>query len=84
MREFGGAEIVTFLRAVDRHAERPFRLVIIGGAAASLHYGAAGGTMDIDTANDVTELEKACDAARKETNLDIPFGSVPIAESPWE
>ena len=84
MKEFGGAEIVTFLKAVDRHAKRPFRVVIIGGAAASLHYGAAGGTMDIDTANNVAELEPACEAARKETGLDIPVSSVPIAESPWQ
>ena len=84
MNEFGRAEIVKFLQAVDRHAKRPFRMVIIGGAAASLHYGAAGGTLDIDTANNVAGLEHACDAARKETGLDIPVSSVPIAESPWE
>ena len=84
MKQFGGAEITRFLKAVDRHAEGPFRIVVIGGAAAALSYGARGGTIDIDTASNVAGLQGACAAARKETGLDLPVGFVPIAESPWE
>lgn len=50
MKQFGGAEITRFLRAVDRLAEGPFRIVVIGGAAAVLSYGARGGPINFDTA----------------------------------
>ncbi|MBI4565710.1 MAG: hypothetical protein HY716_13535 [Planctomycetes bacterium] len=82
MKRFEGSEILRFLRAVDRHADGRWRVVIIGGAAASLSYGAKSGTLDIDTASDVSGLEGACAAARMETGLTIPVGYVPIAESP--
>jgi hypothetical protein len=34
MKQFAGKEIAAFLRAVDKHLDQPFRLDIIGGAAA--------------------------------------------------
>jgi len=75
MKRFAAEEIRTFLRAVDKHAERPFPLVIIGGAAAALSYGVEGGTLDIDTANNTNALGKACEIAEKETGLEIPLSS---------
>jgi hypothetical protein len=66
-------ELSRFLKAVDRHLERPERVVIIGGAAAALHYGARRATIDIDLATTVSpELRSAVLRARKETGLELP------------
>lgn len=84
MRRFAGGEIRIFLRAVDRHAGRPCRLVVIGGAAAALSFRMAGGTLDIDTTSSVAALEEACRTAREETGLEIPLGRVSVFEAPYE
>lgn len=84
MKQFAGKEISTFLKAVDKHLDQPFRLDIIGGAAASLAFRIKSGTMDIDAANSVVKIEKASAAARKDTGLDIPLGTASIFDGPYE
>lgn len=57
-------------------------LVIIGGAAATLSFGAIGGTIDIDAANKVTGLAGACKAAQKDSKLPIPLGTASVFSAP--
>lgn len=82
MRRFVRSEIRTYLKALDRHVPKDFTLVIIGGAAAALSFGAKGGTVDIDTTNKVQALAAACGAARKETGLAIPLGRASVYDAP--
>jgi hypothetical protein len=84
MRRFTRDEIQAFLKALDPHAPKSSRLVIIGGAAASLSFGAPGGTIDIDTANNVDPLQRASEAARKKTGLPIPLGFATVFDAPYE
>lgn len=70
MKSFVAGEIEDFLRALDRQLEDPFRLVVIGGAAAALSFETTSGTFDIDAVNDVSSLEQSSKAARAETGLD--------------
>ena len=84
MKRFVREEIRAFLKALDEHAPRKLRVVIIGGAAASLSYGSKGGTLDIDTATNVSSLDAAAEAAKKETGLEIPFGRSSVFDAPCE
>lgn len=84
MKQFAGKEISEFLKGVDKHLDQPFRLDIIGGAAASLAFRIKSGTMDIDTANSAVQIEKACALARKDTGLDIPLGTASVFDGPYE
>lgn len=84
MRRFAPREIRAFLRAVDRHATEPFRLVVIGGAAAALSFRARSGTADIDTANNSTGLRKACERACRETGWEVPLGPAGVFDGPYE
>ncbi len=83
MKVFAGRDIVSFLRAVDRHLKDPFRMEVIGGAAALLSFKIESGTLDIDSTNDVRAIEGACEAARKETGLEIPLQVVGIYDAPY-
>jgi hypothetical protein len=83
MKQFPGREIVRFLQAVDRHLDEPFRLDVIGGAAALLSFRIDSGTVDIDAANNVAGLQNACRAARDETGLDIPVSTAGIYDGPY-
>lgn len=93
MNQFRSNEIETFLRAVDRHLTDSIEIRIIGGAAAVLSFGLQSATMDIDlksitapdfdTTTSTTRFEGACEAARKETGLDIPVASVGIWDAPY-
>jgi hypothetical protein len=82
MKRFARNEIATFLGAVDRHAPKNSKVVIIGGAAATLSFGVTGGTIDIDTANRVTALQKAGEAAREATGLRIPMERATVFDAP--
>lgn len=84
MKRFTRDELRAFLLALDKHAPKASRLVIIGGAAATLSFGAPGGTIDIDTATNTNDLEQACQAAKKETGLHIPLGYASVFEAPYE
>lgn len=84
MKRFAREDLLAFLRAVDRHAPKEATLVIIGGAAAALSFGAPGGTIDIDTANSIKALEEACASARSESGLRIPVGYASVFDAPYE
>jgi len=81
MRRYGIDELIEALRALDRVASTHRRLVVIGGAAVSLHTRAASGTKDIDTwQTDVDDLVEQC-AAR---GIALPpIGSVGVADFPY-
>jgi hypothetical protein len=84
MKAFAGKELIRFLTAIDEHLESPFRLELIGAAAAILAFKINRGTFDIDSTNDVRKIEKACQAARVTTGLDIPVQTVGIYDGPYE
>ena len=48
-RKYTREELVRFVRSVDRAIEEPTEILVIGGAAAALQYGATTSTKDIDT-----------------------------------
>jgi len=84
MKQFGSDEIARFLRAADKQMSKRFDVVIIGGAAAALSFGAESSTLDVDTATSVAPIEGAFEKARKETGLEIPIGRTPVFEAPYE
>jgi hypothetical protein len=84
VKHFVNAEISAFLRAVDRRLKAPFRLEMIGGAVALLCFKTKSGTLEIDTTHGIGKIESACEAARKETGLDIPVQAVSIYDAPCE
>ena len=72
-----------FLRAVDASLKEPVTVLVIGGTAATLRYGATRATQDIDTLTAVSEaLAVAASKARAKTGLDIPINRVTIADEP--
>jgi hypothetical protein len=83
MRRFVTSELRRFLRALDRHLNEPVAVVMIGGAAAALAYRVRFATKDIDTMTDTRPLRVACDLARQETGLAIPFGPAGVADGPY-
>jgi hypothetical protein len=77
------ADIERFLVAVDAAMEERASVLVIGGAAAIIHYGAESPTHDIDTFQRVTPaLQRAADTAVK-TNLDIAVPFVAVADAPY-
>lgn len=72
------------LRAIDKHLDEPAKLIVIGGAAASLAYQVKRGTTDIDTMNDPRAAMKAYHAAVKDTGIDPPLGAAGVADAPYE
>ena len=83
MRRFHAGELTRFLESVDRHLSGPRRIVLIGGAAATLAYGVSRVTTDIDTIDDIADLAVALRSARSDTGLDIPFESVGVYDAPY-
>ncbi len=76
-------DIENFLRALDRALKGPATMLVIGGTAAVLRYGATRATQDIDTLSTVSQsLALAASAARAKTGLDIPIQYVTIADTP--
>jgi hypothetical protein len=85
LRTFLRDELVGFLEAVDAALDQPLEVVIIGGAAAAVHYGIELGTHDIDTWTNVQEeLAKAVEQARAGTGLPLPFAKSGVADGPYD
>lgn len=88
MRRFGRSELVSFVRAVDRHLEAPVEILIVGGAAASLGYDAGVHTADIDVfelrKGSAGKLGEAAESARVETGLAVSVGAAAVAQLPDE
>jgi len=63
-------QLERFLEAVDAALDEPMELIVIGGAAAALHYGLRLPTRDIDTWNAINaSLAQAVKKAREVTGL---------------
>lgn len=86
MNRFDRAELVAFLRAIDRNLDEKIVIVIVGGAAAAVGYDSNVKTADIDVfalrAGSAQALARAADAARRETALGVSVGPAPVAELP--
>jgi Nucleotidyltransferase of unknown function (DUF6036) len=84
MRRYSRAELVTFLRALDENLTKAAELVVIGGAAATLRYGATSATIDIDTFENIpVAVHTAARLARTATGLDVPLEKAAVAEGPY-
>ena len=70
---FEPVELERFLEAVDAALSNPVFVILIGGGAAALGYGVRTATKDLDTLTDLSRLERAIEAARKATGLDVPM-----------
>lgn len=84
MQRFRADQLKHFLRTVDSHLDRSVELIVIGGTAALLAYGAQRTTSDIDTAHQVhREIKDAVDAARRETGLNISVEHPGVEDPPY-
>jgi hypothetical protein len=78
-------EIERFVRAIDVALTKPASILVIGGAAAVLGYGATRPTDDIDTFHEVQpEIQRAVEAARAATHLNIPVSFAAVADAPYD
>jgi hypothetical protein len=84
VRKYRRDELTRFLESVDEHLPDPRRIILIGGAAASLAYGISRVTADVDTITDLAEFEGALRLARLRTGLDVPFQFVGVYEAPYD
>lgn len=83
-RRYNQVELLAFLKALDDHLEQPAELLIIGGAAAALRYGAISTTRDIDTWNNIPDsVQKAADRARAATGMPVPMERAAVADAPY-
>jgi hypothetical protein len=84
MEAFSPVQLAQFLKAVDQELANPARLIVIGGAAAALRYGAKRNTSDIDTFNDTTpEVDRAVRVTQQKLQLGIVVSKAAIADPPW-
>jgi hypothetical protein len=76
-------QLERFLTALDANLATPCEIIVIGGTAAALHYGARRPTTDIDTWNVVSDdLARAIRLATQETGLNVPLTKSGIADGP--
>ena len=84
MRRYPRTELTRFLLAVDSELSVAVEVVIIGGAAAALRYGASRPTLYVDTFSRIPkQLEAAVRRAREATGLDVPFSAAGVADAPY-
>jgi hypothetical protein len=82
--KFNHDELVRFIQCMDLLIEEPTDLIVVGGAAATLAYGATGTTKDIDTWDVVPPaVLKAAEEARVKTGLEVPIESPRVADVPY-
>jgi Nucleotidyltransferase of unknown function (DUF6036) len=78
-------ELERFVEAIDAALPEPASILVIGGAAAALAYGATRPTDDIDTFNPLTPVvRKAVEAAQHSTGLTIPVSFAAVADAPYD
>lgn len=83
-RKYTREELVRFVRSVDLFIDEPMKLLVIGGAAAALEYGATGSTKDIDTWTNVPRaVAKAAANAREATGLAVPIEKAGVTDGPY-
>jgi hypothetical protein len=85
MRVFIRQELEQFLEAIDGALAGPVGVIVIGGCAATLHYGVTRATRDIDTWTTVqAELAAAAAQARATTGLEVPLEKSGVADAPFD
>lgn len=85
MKKYGRDELVAFLRRVDAKLDEPANLIVIGGAAAMLAYGATGPTKDIDTWNNIPPaVVEAHRSVLEEDGEEVPVERAGVADLPWD
>ena len=84
MQQFRDADFQVFLRSLDAHLAVPFRVEIIGEAAAILAFHVKSGTGDIDVSSPIIQIAGMIEAAREDTGLQIPMEQVGIYQAPYE
>ncbi len=78
-------ELERFVEAIDAALPEPTSILVIGGAAAALAYGATRPTDDIDTFHPLTPVvQKAVEAAQRSTGLTIPVSFAAVADAPYD
>jgi hypothetical protein len=78
-------ELERFVEAIDAALPEPASILVIGGAAAALAYGATRPTDDIDTFHPLTPVvQKAVEAAQRSTGLTIPVSFAAVADAPYD
>ncbi|MEZ4753551.1 MAG: DUF6036 family nucleotidyltransferase [Bdellovibrionota bacterium] len=76
-------DLEKFLIALDKEVESKHKIVVIGGAAATLHYNSKQGTIDIDTYNSIANLKTAYERTiKKFPDLKIPLSAAVPAQGP--
>lgn len=84
LKRHGRAEIERFVIAIDAAIEEPTAVLVIGGAAAIIHYGAESPTHDIDTFQRISPaLQRAAAVASEQTGLEIPVSFAAVADAPY-
>jgi hypothetical protein len=87
LTRFDKAELVAFIRSVDRHLTERVKVVVIGGAAAALAYDASVRTADVDIFAVVDgspdALGTAAALARRETGLGVSVSAAAVADLPY-
>jgi hypothetical protein len=84
LTKFDRAQLLTFLRSVDRHLPSPTSVVVVGGAAAIIGYRSTVRTSDVDVFVGLTdEFIEAGRQAQEETGLAIAIEKAAIAEIPY-
>jgi len=82
---FGRAQLVAFLRAIDRNLTADVEILVVGGAAVVVGYGAEAMTSDIDVLKMVGSKEafgEAVHNARQETGLAVGVSGATVFTSP--
>lgn len=83
--EFDRRQLLTFLRAVDRHLASKAEVVVVGGAALSIAYGVERRTSDIDVVElrgSDKDLTHAVRQAREDTGLAVAMGPATVTVIP--
>ena len=84
MKQFLPEDLIKFLTKTDEYLKADCDLILIGGAAASLAYGATKTTTDIDLATELPgHLKEALKLACEKTGIFIPVSYVGQFEPPY-
>jgi hypothetical protein len=85
VRRHSPQELEHFVAAIDEALTEPASILVIGGAAAALAYGATRATDDIDTFHPLTPaVEKAVAVARHSTGLNVPVSFAAVTDAPYD
>ena len=78
-------ELERFVCAIDEALTDAASILVIGGAAAALAYGATRATDDIDTFHPLSPaVQKAVEMAQRSTGLKIPVSFAAVADAPYD